>query len=72
MTANSPEIVEMRTLIEDARKVFRARARAVLFDAYQRADSLSSAIGEVSVDDAFDAWVRELAERLAALRDERP
>jgi hypothetical protein len=63
-TPLTAEIVEMRRMIETARKRFRAKARAVLFQAYRDADSISSAIGEVSVDEAFAAWSRELIKRL--------
>lgn len=59
-------LAEIRDMIEVARKAFRARARSVLFEAYQQADAFSSAIGEVSADQAFDAWAERVAELLKA------
>lgn len=54
------ELLQMRRDIEDARKRFRGQVRMILRQAYADADSISTAIGEISVDEAYDGWVRSL------------
>jgi hypothetical protein len=54
---------DLQEEIKVSQREFRARAREVLFAAYQFADQVSSAIGTISVDEAYDGWadhVREL------------
>lgn len=59
------EIRHLQLQIANARQAFRAKARQVLFKAYEDAESISNAIGEVSVDEAWDAWARQVVEKLA-------
>jgi hypothetical protein len=54
----------LRSELEIAKMAFRARCRSVLRDAYAEADMLSSAIGTVSVEEAYAAWVTFLTQRL--------
>ena len=58
-------LTQVRFQIEDARKRFRAKCRAILKKSYEDADSLSAAIGDVSDYQAFDAWVRKLMQEIA-------
>ena len=60
MSNENEVLAEIRRTIEDARKQFRARCRAILKQAYDDADSLSSAVGEISSDQAFEAWAQTL------------
>lgn len=53
----------------DAQRAFRARCRLVLREAYAEADRVSTAIGTISVDEAYTAWVTSV--RLM-LDDARP
>lgn len=72
--AEPPELIEMRSMIEEARKRFRGKCRGVLRKAYEDADSLSTGIGEISEYQAFDAWVRRVMQeiRRVALTDHTP
>lgn len=55
---------QLRSDIDIAQKAFRARCRAILREAYQDADSIATAIGTISVDEAFHGWVEQVRERL--------
>jgi hypothetical protein len=59
------DIRHLQGQILNARHAFRARARQVLFKAYEDAETISSAIGTISVDEAWDAWARQVVEKLA-------
>ena len=67
--SETPELAEMRQMIEAARKRFRSRCRAILRKAYEDADVFSTAIGEVSEYQAFDAWVKQVLQRMAESAD---
>jgi len=61
-----PDVRELFELVRkqtaDARQVFQNRVNKILLDASNDADSIAKAIGDVSPDEAFDAWVRNLLE----------
>lgn len=65
MDTTNPVVVEMRTMIADARARFHADVNAILGPAKTLAVALGNAIGEVSPDEALAAWKRELRSRLA-------
>jgi hypothetical protein len=56
---------EMQTMISDARGSFHAEVAEILHDAQKLANSLATAIGEVSPAIALDAWKREMRKRLS-------
>lgn len=65
MSEPTPIIDEMRLMLAMARQDFRERAAPLIDDDETRAmvDSLATAVGEVSADDAFEALQRWKAER---------
>jgi hypothetical protein len=51
--------------IEETRKQFRARCRAILLPAYQDADSLSTTVDSIiSADQAFMIWITTLKDNI--------
>lgn len=61
---------QLRHDVEAARKTFRAQARAILRDAYREAESISTAIGTISVDEAFVGWAHHVKAALSAETDD--
>jgi hypothetical protein len=61
-TTRETALEEARTMVATARQTFQERVNKVLLNASDDAYSLSQAIGEVSIDEAYDAWVRNLLE----------
>lgn len=64
MITPHPAMTKLVADIEQTRKAFRAKARAVVWDAIRDAELLSTAIGDISVDEAWEAWKKKLIESL--------
>ena len=63
-----PDLEDLRQAIIAERLRFRDRVTRVLKAATQDADGLALAIGEISPDQAYDAWVKNLIEQIGSGR----
>lgn len=65
MLRKAPKLDQLEQIkfdLELVRREFRGKARAILQQAYQDAEALSTAIGTISIDEAYTAWVNGLIE----------